>query len=168
MGPEYTIPSSQIIGIVASMIFSAFFSGVEMAFVSSNKLYFELKSKQNILSAKIIANFNQSPSRFIGTMLIGNTLSLVAYGIFMEEYLHHLILHYFPLIPNEIIARLLASILATILILTTSEFTPKSVFLINPDAILEFLAIPIWIINTIMFPLVWSTVGLSKWFITQV
>jgi CBS domain containing-hemolysin-like protein len=59
-------------------------------------------------------------------------------------------------------------VLATILILTTSEFTPKSVFLINPDAILEFLAIPIWIINTLMFPLVWLTVGLSKWFITKV
>jgi CBS domain containing-hemolysin-like protein len=150
------------------MVFSAFFSGVEMAFVSSNKLYFELKAKQNILSAKIIAHFNQSPSQFIGTMLIGNTLSLVAYGIFMEEFLHHLILANLPWIANEIIARLIASIVATIIILTTSEFTPKSIFLINPDAILEFLAIPIWIINTLMFPLVWLTVGLSKWFITRV
>lgn len=150
------------------MIFSAFFSGVEMAFVSSNKLYFELKAKQNILSAKIISNFNQSPSQFIGTMLIGNTLSLVAYGIFMEEFLHHLILTNFPFLTNEIIARLIASVIATIIILTTSEFTPKSIFLINPDAILEFLAIPIWIINTLMFPLVWLTVGLSKWFITRV
>jgi CBS domain containing-hemolysin-like protein len=150
------------------MVFSAFFSGVEMAFVSSNKLYFELKAKQNILSAKIISNFNQSPSQFIGTMLIGNTLSLVAYGIFMEEFLHHLILTNFPFLTNEIIARLIASIIATIIILTTSEFTPKSIFLINPDAILEFLAIPIWIINTLMFPLVWLTVGLSKWFITRV
>jgi putative hemolysin len=150
------------------MVFSAFFSGVEMAFVSSNKLYFELKAKQNILSAKIIAHFNQSPSQFIGTMLIGNTLSLVAYGIFMEEFLHHLILANLPWITNEIIARLIASIVATIIILTTSEFTPKSIFLINPDAILEFLAVPIWIINTLMFPLVWLTVGLSKWFITRV
>jgi CBS domain containing-hemolysin-like protein len=168
MSPEYTIQSSQIIGIITSMVFSAFFSGVEMAFVSSNKLYFELKSKQNILSAKIISNFNQSPSLFIGTMLIGSTITLVAYGIFMEELLHHLILHNIPAIENEIIARLLASILATILILMTSEFTPKSIFLINPDAILEFLAIPIWIIYTLMFPLVWSIVSLSKWFITQV
>lgn len=150
------------------MIFSAFFSGVEMAFVSSNKLYFELKAKQDLLSAKIISHFNQKPSQFIGTMLIGNTLSLVAYGIFMEEYLHHAILTNIPYITNEIIARLLASIVATILILTTSEFTPKSIFLINPDAILEFLAIPIWIVNSLMFPLVWLTVGLSKWFITRV
>jgi CBS domain containing-hemolysin-like protein len=162
------IQTPQYLGIILAMVFSAFFSGVEMAFVSSNKLYFELKAKQNILSAKIIANFNQSPSQFIGTMLIGNTLSLVAYGIFMEEFLHHLILANLPLITNEIIARLIASIIATIIILTTSEFTPKSIFLINPDAILEFLAIPIWIINTLMFPLVWLTVGLSKWFITRV
>jgi CBS domain containing-hemolysin-like protein len=161
-----SLDNAQIIGIVASMVFSAFFSGVEMAFVSSNKLYFELKAKQDILSAKIIANFNQHPSRFIGTMLIGNTLSLVAYGIFMEEFLHHVVLHYLSI--NEILARLVASIVATILILMTSEFTPKSVFLINPDAILEFLAIPIWMIYTLMFPLVWVTVGLSKWFITKV
>lgn len=162
------IQTPQYAGIILAMVFSAFFSGVEMAFVSSNKLYFELKAKQNILSAKIIAHFNQSPSQFIGTMLIGNTLSLVAYGIFMEEFLHHLILANLPWIANEIIARLIASIVATIIILTTSEFTPKSIFLINPDAILEFLAIPIWIINTLMFPLVWLTVGLSKWFITRV
>jgi CBS domain containing-hemolysin-like protein len=161
-----SLDNVQIIGIVASMVFSAFFSGVEMAFVSSNKLYFELKAKQDILSAKIIANFNQHPSRFIGTMLIGNTLSLVAYGIFMEEFLHHVVLHYLSI--NEILARLVASIVATILILMTSEFTPKSVFLINPDAILEFLSIPIWVIYTLMFPLVWVTVGLSKWFITKV
>ena len=68
----------------------------------------------------------------------------------------------------EILARLIATIVATILILMTSEFTPKSVFLINPDAILEFLAVPIWVIYTLMFPLVWVTVGLSKWFITKV
>lgn len=164
--PVSTIESAQIIGIITAMVFSAFFSGVEMAFVSSNKLYFELKAKQDILSAKIISQFNKSPSQFIGTMLIGNTLSLVAYGIFMEEYLHHLI-HSFISI-NDILARIVASVIATILILTTSEFTPKSIFLINPDAILEFLAIPIWIINTLMFPLVWLTVGLSKWFIIKV
>jgi CBS domain containing-hemolysin-like protein len=162
------IQTPQYLGIIIAMVFSAFFSGVEMAFVSSNKLYFELKAKQNILSAKIISHFNQSPSQFIGTMLIGNTLSLVAYGIFMEEFLHHLILGNFPLMTSEILARLIASIIATIIILTTSEFTPKSIFLINPDAILEFLAIPIWIINTLMFPLVWLTVGLSRWFITRV
>ena len=161
-----SLDNTQIIGIIASMVFSAFFSGVEMAFVSSNKLYFELKAKQDILSAKIIANFNQYPSRFIGTMLIGNTLSLVAYGIFMEEFLHHVVLHFLSI--NEILARLIATIVATILILMTSEFTPKSVFLINPDAILEFLAVPIWVIYTLMFPLVWLTVGLSKWFITKV
>ncbi|MFD3409220.1 hemolysin family protein [Aquirufa sp. HETE-83D] len=165
-GNKVALENYQIIGIIASMVFSAFFSGVEMAFVSSNKLYFELKAKQDILSAKIIANFNQHPSRFIGTMLIGNTLSLVAYGIFMEEFLHHVVIHFLSI--NEILARLIATIVATILILMTSEFTPKSVFLINPDAILEFLAIPIWVIYTLMFPLVWVTVGLSKWFITKV
>jgi CBS domain containing-hemolysin-like protein len=168
MDPDISITNSEILAILTAMVFSAFFSGVEMAFVSSNKLYFELKAKQQILSAKIISNFNQHPSRFIGTMLIGNTLSLVAYGIFMEEFLHHLIMANVPMLTSEIAARLIASVVATILILTTSEFTPKSIFLINPDAILEALAIPIWIVYVLMFPLVWLTVGLSKWFITKV
>lgn len=168
MDPAPSIPQIELLAIVAAMLFSAFFSGVEMAFVSSNKLYFELKAKQQMLSARIISYFNRYPSRFIGSMLIGNTLSLVAYGIFMEEYLHHVILHYFPWLFNELFASLLASILATILILTTSEFLPKSIFLINPDAILKFLALPTFLIYVLMYPFVWSIVGLSKWFITQV
>ena len=168
MDPAPSIPQIELLAIVAAMLFSAFFSGVEMAFVSSNKLYFELKAKQQMLSARIISYFNRYPSRFIGSMLIGNTLSLVAYGIFMEEYLHHVILHYFPWLFNELFASLLASILATILILTTSEFLPKSIFLINPDTILKFLALPTFLIYVLMYPFVWSIVGLSKWFITQV
>ncbi|MFC0185026.1 CNNM domain-containing protein [Pseudarcicella hirudinis] len=74
--------SQQVLGIVLSMAFSAFFSGVEMAFVSANKLYFELQAKQGNITGEIISGFIKNPSRFIGTMLIGNTLSLVAYGIY--------------------------------------------------------------------------------------
>jgi putative hemolysin len=159
--------SQQAVGIIVSIISSAFFSGVEMAFVSANKLYFELQAKQGVITGQIISKYLKNPSKFIGTMLIGNTLSLVAYGIFMEGYLHHEIEHFFPIL-NGIAAGLIASLIGTIIILMTSEFTPKSIFLLNPDGFLEVLSIPILIINTIMYPLVWAIVGLSKWFINNV
>jgi putative hemolysin len=159
--------SQQAVGIIVSIISSAFFSGVEMAFVSANKLYFELQAKQGVITGQIISKYLKNPSKFIGTMLIGNTLSLVAYGIFMEGFLHHEIEHYFPIL-NGIAAGLIASLIGTIIILMTSEFTPKSIFLLNPDGFLEVLAIPILIINTVMYPLVWAIVGLSKWFINNV
>jgi putative hemolysin len=159
--------SQQAVGIIVSIISSAFFSGVEMAFVSANKLYFELQAKQGVITGQIISKYLKNPSKFIGTMLIGNTLSLVAYGIFMEGYLHHQIEHFFPIL-NGIAAGLIASLIGTIIILMTSEFTPKSIFLLNPDGFLEVLAIPILIINTLMYPLVWGIVGLSKWFINNV
>jgi putative hemolysin len=159
--------SQQAVGIIVSIIASAFFSGVEMAFVSANKLYFELQAKQGVITGQIISKYLKNPSKFIGTMLIGNTLSLVAYGIFMEGYLHHEIEHFFPILSG-IAAGLIASLIGTIIILMTSEFTPKSIFLLNPDGFLEVLAIPILIINTVMYPLVWAIVGLSKWFINNV
>jgi putative hemolysin len=159
--------SQQALGIIISIVASAFFSGVEMAFVSANKLYFELQAKQGVITGQIISKYLKNPSKFIGTMLIGNTLSLVAYGIFMEGYLHHQIEHYLPFTAG-IIAGLIASLIGTIIILMTSEFTPKSIFLLNPDGFLEVLAIPILIIYTLMYPLVWAIVGLSKWFINNV
>ena len=121
--------------IIISLILSAFFSGVEMAYVSSNKLYFELKGKQNKWNAKIISFFNNKPSHFIGTMLVGNTLALVLYGIFMEESLYHFLVGIIPLSINEVFLRFIASLLATVILLITSEYTPKSLFLINPDLI---------------------------------
>lgn len=159
--------SQHAVGIIVSIISSAFFSGVEMAFVSTNKLYFELQAKQGVITGQIISKYLKNPSKFIGTMLIGNTLSLVAYGIFMEGYLHHQLEYFFPVL-NGIAAGLIASLIGTIIILMTSEFTPKSIFLLNPEGFLEVLAIPILIINTIMYPLVWGIVGLSKWFINNV
>ena len=163
----FLMDSQQALSIIIAIIASAFFSGVEMAFVSANKLYFELQAKQGVITGQIISKYLKNPSKFIGTMLIGNTLSLVAYGIFMEGFLHHEIEHYFPIL-NGLVAGLIASFIGTVIILMTSEFTPKSIFLLNPDGFLEVLAIPILIICTVMYPLVWAIVGLSKWFINNV
>ena len=119
---------SELLSIIISIVASAFFSGVEMAYVSANKLYFELQAKQGVISGQIVANLLKHPSRFIGTMLIGNTLSLVLYGIFMEGQLHHAIEPMLKQLPewlqflnNEVIELLIPSLLATILILALAE-----------------------------------------------
>lgn len=167
--------SSQFAIICITVLASAFFSGIEMAYISGNKLYFELQAKQGVLTGTIIAGFFKQPSRFIGTMLIGNTLSLVVYGLYMEGFLHHIFEHWLALLPpalqflnNEAIELLIPSILATILILALAEFTPKSVFMLNPDVFLEVLAIPTWVVYHAMYPLVYCIVGISRWFITKV
>jgi putative hemolysin len=169
----HNMDSQRLLGIILSMVFSAFFSGVEMAFVSANKLYFELQAKQGVITGQIISRFINNPSRFIGTMLVGNTLSLVGYGIFMEGFLHESIMEanlptWLHWVQSDLTAGIIASLAGTVLILMTSEFTPKSIFLLNPDGFLEVLAIPIWIIYGLMYPMVWSIVGLSQWFIVNV
>lgn len=164
--------SSSLLYILLAILGSAFFSGVEMAFVSANKLYFELQAKQGVITGSIISKFLKNPSQFIGTMLVGNTICLVLYGIFMEGTLHHFLesATWFPEIlkSSEIFMLLIPSLIATIIILATGEYTPKSLFLLNPDGFLEVLAIPIWLIYYTMAPLVYAMVGTSKWFIVNV
>jgi putative hemolysin len=164
--------SQSLLYIILAIIGSAFFSGVEMAFVSASKLYFELQGKQGVITGSIISKFLKQPSQFIGTMLIGNTVCLVLYGIFMEGSLHHFFeaASWMPQIlkESEVFMLLVPALIATIIILATGEYTPKSIFLLNPDGLLEILAVPIWIIYHLMSPLVFIMVGSSKWFIINV
>jgi putative hemolysin len=166
------LDSQSLLYIILAIVGSAFFSGVEMAYVSANKLYFELQGKQGVITGGIISKFLKQPSQFIGTMLIGNTLCLVLYGIFMEGSLHHFFEEatWFPEIlkKSEVFMLIIPSLIATIIILATAEYTPKSIFLLNPDGFLEVLAIPIWLIYHLMSPLVFIMVGTSKWFIINV
>jgi putative hemolysin len=155
--------------LLAAIIASAFFSGIEMAFVSANRLYFELQAKQGVVTGQIIAGFFKHPSRFIGTMLVGNTLALVVYGIFMQGYLHDVLAPLLPeVLQNEVVLVLIPALIAAILILATAEFTPKSLFLLNPDGFLEVLAIPIWLVYWAMYPLVTTIVGITRWFIVNI
>ena len=164
--------SQSLLYIILAIIGSAFFSGVEMAFVSANKLYFELQAKQGVITGGIISRFLKQPSQFIGTMLIGNTLCLVLYGIFMEGSIHHFFENasWLPQIlkSSEVFMLIIPALIATIIILATGEYTPKSIFLLNPDGLLEILAIPIWLVYHIMSPVVFVMVGFSKWFIINV
>jgi len=161
--------SSNISIVLISLIFSAMFSGVEIAFVSSDKLHLELLGQQGSLTGKVLARFSKNPSRFIATTLVGNTVALVVYGIFMAAILEPVLDRSLPApINNEGFILLTQTIAATMLVLVTAEFTPKSLFLINPYKMLMLFAVPMQLIYWIMQPVVFVVVTLSKFMIVNV
>ncbi len=150
--------------IIVSLIFSAFFSGIEIAFISASKLKIELKKKQGNFSGKILSNFLQDPSHFISATLIGNNIALVVYGIMMAKFLAPYIHKLFPYSQNsEFLELFIQTIISTIVILLIGEFFPKIVFRISPNRILRFFAVPFAIIYYLIYPLVYIVVELSKW-----
>ena len=144
--------------IFTTLVFSAFFSGMEIAFVSANKLKIELDGKQGDFFAKILSNFLKRPSRFIGAMLVGNNISLVIYGIFMAQILEPWIQQY---TDNGLAILLLQTLFSTLIILVTAEFLPKTLFRINPNNMLRFFALPLFIIYWIMFLPMLLVIGIS-------
>ena len=121
--------STYIILIILCLLFSAFFSGVEIAFVSASNLKIELDKKQNKFSGKVLSRFIKKPSQFIGVMLLGNNLALVLYGIFMGEVIMTYILS--DLALSDLSSLFLQTIISTVLVLFFAEFIPKAIFRIN-------------------------------------
>ncbi len=155
--------------VVLTLIFSAFFSGMEIAYISSNKLQIELQNKQGVLTGQILSRFVQNPGQFIGTTLIGNTITLVLYGIYMAFLLEAPIKNLLPpALTNEGVILVVQTVLSTIVVLITGEFLPKSIFMANPNARLNFFAFPFLVIYYLMYPLVWLVVGMSKLFIIHI
>ncbi len=127
--------------IILCLILSAFFSGMEIAFVSSNKIYLEIEKKQDGFISKILTKLTEKPSKFIAAMLIGNNITLVIYGFFMGDLLMVLIdslgYHFSPLLNL-----LLQTVLSTLIVLITAEFLPKVFFQLYANSLIKFFAIP--------------------------
>lgn len=132
------------------MAFSAFFSGMEIAFVSSNKLRFEM-GKGNDFSTRILSIFYHNPNNFISTMLVGNNIALVVYGIWMAQLIEQYFLVGIPI--NGAALLVLETIISTAIILVTGEFLPKTVFKINPNSTLRIFAVPAFICYVILYPI---------------
>ena len=136
--------------ILISLAFSAFFSGMEIAFISSNKLRFELDKKEKSLTTKILDIFYKNPSQFISTMLVGNNIALVVYGLQMAIILEPFIAR---VVENEFLIVFIQSVISTILILFTGEFIPKTIFRLNPNFSLSLFSIPVLIIYVVLYPI---------------
>ena len=153
--------------ILTTLIFSFFFSGIEIAFLSANKLQIELQGKQGKRWGEIMSKFLKNPSAFIGTTLIGNTVALVLFGIFMAQFIDPL-LDFLPEDSNDEVLRLtIETLISTLFILFTAEFLPKSLFLINPNLVLATLAEPFNVFYWILKPFTFTIVGLSKFVIKR-
>ena len=133
-------PDSSLLTIILSLLFSAFFSGMEIAFVASNKLHIELMKKRGELNARILSYFLETPSRFIATMLVGNNIALVVYGIEMAKILEPYIENHFT--ANDSFVLFGQTIVSTLIVLVTAEFVPKVLFSINANRFVRLFAAP--------------------------
>ena len=162
------ISTSVIIATIVILLFSGFFSGMEIAFVSSSKLRFEMDREEQGFSARLIDTFYRHPNSFISTLLVGNNIALVIYGILMSKIVSALIL--IPLglhqddgnCPNEALCLFLQTILATLVVLVTGEFLPKTLFRINPNRMMRIFALPAYIFYIVLWPISKFTSSLGK------
>ncbi|KXN98956.1 hemolysin [Aequorivita aquimaris] len=125
-----------ILIIITMLLLSAFFSGMEIAYVSSNKIHIEIEKKQNTFLAGILKKITKRPSKFIATMLVGNNIALVVYGFFMGD----LLMEYIPIAGFT--GLLIQTIISTIIILLTAEFLPKVFFQIYANSLVKIFAVP--------------------------
>ena len=140
--------------ILLSLLFSAFFSGSEIAYLQSNRLKIEIDKKQGVVSARILSFFVKNESKFITTLLLGNNIALVVYGIFMGELIiAKLFPDYIDTIELPGLILLIQTLISTLIILVTAEFLPKTIFRINPNRTLSILAYPLVIIYGALYVL---------------
>ena len=132
-----------------SLLFSAFFSGVEIAFISSDKLQLELDRTNGKFSSRLIAFFSKNESDFITTILVGNNIALVIYGIVMTQILTPKLQLYFT---SDFVLLFVQTVITTLIVLVTAEFLPKAIFRIFPNQILTIFSIPIWVLFILLRP----------------
>ncbi|WP_298545224.1 hemolysin family protein [uncultured Aquimarina sp.] len=150
----------QIIVIVLSVILSAFFSGMEIAYISSNKIHIEIEKKQDGFLSGILSRLTKKPSKFIATMLVGNNIALVVYGFYMGELLMGFIEGYYPGMAGSF-NLLLQTIISTLVILLTAEFLPKVFFQIYANTLLKFFSFPAYIFYVIFWPISFFVIRIS-------
>ena len=139
--------------IIFSLLLSAFFSGMEIAYVSSNRLNLEIEKNQVGLIPKLLSIITQNPSRFIATMLIGNNFALVIYGIFMGQFIVDNLTFMNLSVMNELTIVLIQTLVSTLVILVTAEFIPKVLFQIYSNISMKVFAIPAYFFYTIFYPI---------------
>ena len=148
--------------LIITMAFSAFFSGMEIAFVSVDKLRFEMDRGSGVTS-RILSKFFNNPNDFISTMLVGNNVALVIYGILMAQIIGDQLLAGF--VESEFLLVLLQTVISTLIILVTGEFLPKTLFKINPNLVLKIFALPLFVCYIVLYPISKLASALSNIFL---
>jgi len=136
--------------IILCLILSAFFSGMEIAFISSNKIYLEIEKKQDNFISQILTKLTQNPSKFIAAMLIGNNVALVVYGFFMGDVVLQCVIglgYHF----SDITSLLLQTLISTFVVLITAEFFPKVFFQIYANSLIKIFAIPAYLFYRLFY-----------------
>ena len=148
--------------ILICLLLSAFFSGMEIAFVSSNRIYLEIEKLQQGLTSTVLKNITQNPSRFIATMLLGNNIALVVYGIFMGDR----ILEVFY--PNTLLSGepsltivFYQTLISTAIILLTAEFLPKVFFQLYANTFIKIFAVPVALFYYVFYPITFLIIELT-------
>lgn len=156
--------------VAITLFFSALCSGLEIAFNSINRLQLEVELTKNTFSAKIISLFFKNQSRFITSLLLGNNIALIIYGMSMSQLLDAPVVHWLQAISldNDFMILLVKTILSTLLVLLVGEFLPKMLFRINPNAILSFFAFPTFLCYCLLYPLILIYTGVSELIIRYV
>ncbi len=139
------------ISILITILFSGFFSGMEMAFISANRVRLELDKQNGGLTARAMNYFYGHSEKFISTMLVGNNIALIIYGIFMAQLLEEPIRHY--IVQSDAVVVLLQTLASTLIILVTAEYLPKALFKLNPNGMMRAFAIPLYGIYWLLYPI---------------
>lgn len=155
-----------IISCIIVLICSAFFSGMEIAFVSSSKLRIEMdKASNEGLTSRILGVFYAHPNNFISTLLVGNNIALVVYGILMARIIDIYILIPMGLVDYETLRLIMQTLISTCIVLVTGEFLPKTIFHLNPNGMMNAFAIPAYLFYIVLYPISKFTSGMSKAFL---
>ena len=152
--------------IILCLILSAFFSGMEIAFVSSNKIYLEIEKKQDNFLSKTLTKLTEKPTNFIVSMLIGNTVAMVVYGFFMGDLLMQWFL-YFENPLSDGFNLLLRILIAALVILVTAEFLPKVFFQIYANSLIKFFAVPAYFFYKIFYYIAAFFIGISDFILRK-
>ena len=156
--------TDNVIALIVSMVFSAFFSGMEITFVSSNRMLAEMERGKNGIQQRAIALFYRHPNNFVSTMLVGNNIALVIYGILFAQIFDATL--FASLGDGERVTA--DTIASTVVVLFTGEFIPKLIFKSNPNTMLSFFAIPALVCYILLYPISRFATLLSKWMLALV